>query len=332
MSDEVKTLIEAVLSVYLATSISAILVAVTIAQGTFYYRNYDGDSKLIKYFARKSNFEIVSQCTDTFVKASIPFEYGSRSQNLAHWNYNFFVNPPIRFDHLLVLVLYGELMTKFLGTGIAATAYGPITRSISRAYARGTLITQGIASTSTILCDALISGSLVYFLREKPMNRSIRIGIGKITIYSINIGLITVAVSTITLITWLAAPHPQLTWEIFYYPAAQVYVNSVLVSLNARKEIRAQMIKNYSRPQSSMFMSFNVDVSPSKRGTRPLGHEEADARDARRHPLYQRKAVQPCRGLEFEPEQSRDRVHRRQLSRRGRIPERAGAHPKIPVS
>ncbi|KIJ51954.1 hypothetical protein M422DRAFT_243526 [Sphaerobolus stellatus SS14] len=35
--------------------------------------------------------------------------------------------------------------------------------------------------------------------------------------------------------------------------------------------------------------------------------------------------------LNLSPEQSSDRVHRRQLSRRGRIPERAGAHPKIPV-
>ncbi|KIJ39166.1 hypothetical protein M422DRAFT_32822 [Sphaerobolus stellatus SS14] len=146
-----------------------------------------------------------------------------------------------------------------LGTGIAATAYVPITRSISGVYARGTLITQGVASTSAILCDALISGSLVYFLREKPLNRSMRICIGKMTIYSINIGLITVAVSTITLITWLAAPHPQFTWEIFFFPAAQIYVNSILVSLNARKGIRAQMIRNYSRPHSSMFLSFNID-------------------------------------------------------------------------
>ncbi|KIJ42971.1 hypothetical protein M422DRAFT_31082, partial [Sphaerobolus stellatus SS14] len=86
-----------------------------------------------------------------------------------------------------------------------------------------------------------------------------RIGIGKITIYSINIGLVTVAVTTISLITWLAAPHSQFTWEIFFYPVAPIYVNSVLVSLNTRKEIRAQMIKGYSRPHSSMFMSFNVD-------------------------------------------------------------------------
>ncbi|KIJ23114.1 hypothetical protein M422DRAFT_39775 [Sphaerobolus stellatus SS14] len=55
MSNEVKTLTETALigtalSAYLATSVCAILVAVTIAQGTFYYRNYDGDSKLIKYF------------------------------------------------------------------------------------------------------------------------------------------------------------------------------------------------------------------------------------------------------------------------------------------
>ncbi|KIJ42966.1 hypothetical protein M422DRAFT_253757 [Sphaerobolus stellatus SS14] len=153
---------------------------------------------------------------------------------------------------------------------LAATAYVTITGSVLSVYARGALITQGVASTSTIICDALISGSLVYFLREKPLHRSLRIGIGKITIYSINIGLITVAVSTITVITWLTAPHPQFTWTIFFFPAAQVYVNSVLVSLNARKEIRAQMIIGYSRPHSSMFMSFNVDednpiVEPQKR-------------------------------------------------------------------
>ncbi|KIJ23115.1 hypothetical protein M422DRAFT_39777 [Sphaerobolus stellatus SS14] len=146
-----------------------------------------------------------------------------------------------------------------LGTGIAGTTYIMITRSLSSVYTSETLITQGVASTSTIICDALISGSLVYFLREKPLHRSMRIGIGKITIYSINIGLVTVAVSTIFLITWIVAPHPHFTWEIFFYPAAQIYVNSVLVSLNARKEIRAQMIKGYSRPHSSMFMSFNVD-------------------------------------------------------------------------
>ncbi|KIJ28073.1 hypothetical protein M422DRAFT_270710 [Sphaerobolus stellatus SS14] len=102
--------------------------------------------------------------------------------------------------------------------------------SVSSLYARRTLIAQGVTFASTILCDTLISGSLVYFLREKPLNRSMRIGIGKITIYSINIGLITVGVSTITLITWLAPPHPQFTWEIFFFPAAQIYVISILVS------------------------------------------------------------------------------------------------------
>ncbi|KIJ42972.1 hypothetical protein M422DRAFT_253761 [Sphaerobolus stellatus SS14] len=261
MSDEVKTIIEPALSAYLATSVCATLVAVTIAQGTFYYRNYDGDSKLIKYFAQKSNFEIVSQCTDIFVKASIPFEYVSGHRT---WLAGIMILLSILQLGLiifLVLGLYGELMAKFLGTGIVTTAYVAIMESISSDYARETLITQGIASTSTILCDTLISGSLVYFLREKPLNRSMRIGIGKIIIYSINIGLVTVAIATISLITWLAAPHPQLTWEIFYFPAAQVYANSVLVSLNARKEIHAQMIKNYSRPQSSMFLSFNVDVT-----------------------------------------------------------------------
>ncbi|KIJ42985.1 hypothetical protein M422DRAFT_31096, partial [Sphaerobolus stellatus SS14] len=88
-----------------------------------------------------------------------------------------------------------------LGTGIGQYNNSIITRSISSIYAREALITQSVASTSTIICDALISGSLVYFLREKPFHRSMRIGISKITIYSINIGLVTVAVATIFLIT-----------------------------------------------------------------------------------------------------------------------------------
>ncbi|KIJ39200.1 hypothetical protein M422DRAFT_258090 [Sphaerobolus stellatus SS14] len=270
MSDEVKTLIEIALPVYLATSVCAILVAVTIAQGTSYYRNYDGDSKIIKYFVLSIVILSIVQVGDLFyntyfelITCRLPHNYKKSNAgiliriippSIIHYGLTFLTQC---FYTLRVWFVSGHktwltgiiivLSILQLGTGIAATAYV------------GTLITQGINSTSTILCDALISGSLVYFLREKPLNRSMRIGIGKITIYSINIGLITVAVSTITLITWLAAPHPQLTWEIFYYPAAQVYVNSVLVSLNARKEIRAQMIKNYSRPQSSMFMSFNVD-------------------------------------------------------------------------
>ncbi|KIJ39178.1 hypothetical protein M422DRAFT_258068 [Sphaerobolus stellatus SS14] len=242
MSDEVETLIEFALAVYLATSVCAIFYALRV------------------WFVSGHNTWLAG----IMIVLSI-LQLG--------------------FIIFLVLALYGELMAKFLGTGIgqynfdaisallsglllklhstlAATAYIRITGLISTIYARETLITQGVASTSTIICDALISGSLVYFLREKPFHRSMRIGIGKITIYSINIGLVTVAVTTISLIIWLAAPHPRFTWEIFYYPAAQVYVNSVLVSLNARKRIRAQMIKNYSRPHSSMFMSFNVDGKP----------------------------------------------------------------------
>ncbi|KIJ43934.1 hypothetical protein M422DRAFT_30740, partial [Sphaerobolus stellatus SS14] len=59
MSDELKIFIGSSLSAYLATSICTILVAVTIAQGAFYYRNCDGDSKLMKYFCPYSILSIV---------------------------------------------------------------------------------------------------------------------------------------------------------------------------------------------------------------------------------------------------------------------------------
>ncbi|KIJ42953.1 hypothetical protein M422DRAFT_253744 [Sphaerobolus stellatus SS14] len=258
MSDEVKTLINAALSVYLG----AISVAFPLYQSLML------------------EFSVATSVCVIFYTIRVWFVSGHKT-----WLAGIMIVLSILQLGLiifLVLGLYGELMAKFLGIGIcqynldaipaslsglllklhftlATTAYVTNTESISSVYARESLIAQGVTSTSTILCDALISGSLVYFLREKPLNRSMRIGIGKITMYSINIGLVTVAVASISLITWLAAPHPQFTWEIFYYPAASIYVNSVLVSLNARKEIRAQMIRNYSRPHSSMFMSFNVD-------------------------------------------------------------------------
>ncbi|KIJ42958.1 hypothetical protein M422DRAFT_253750 [Sphaerobolus stellatus SS14] len=225
MSDEVNTLIEpTALSAYLATSACTILVAVTIAQGAFYYRNYDGDSKFIKYFY---GLTFLTQC---FYTLRVWFVSGQKT-----WLTGIIIVLSIlqlstgigQYDlDAIPASLSGLLL--ILHFTLAVTANVTITGS--SVYAREALITQGVTSTSTILCDALISGSLVYFLREKPLNRSMRIGIGKITIYSINIGLITVAVSTITLITWLAAPHPQFTWEIFFYPSAQVYVNSVLVS------------------------------------------------------------------------------------------------------
>ncbi|KIJ42954.1 hypothetical protein M422DRAFT_253745 [Sphaerobolus stellatus SS14] len=258
MSDEVKTLIEPALSLYLG----AISVAFSLYQSLML------------------EFSVATSVCAIFYILRVWFVSGHKT-----WLAGIMIALSILQLGLiifLVLGLYGKLMTKLLGTGIGqysldaipaslsglllklhftltAMAYIIITRSISSVYASETLITQGVAFTSTILCDALISGSLVYFLRKKPLHRSMRMGIGKITVYSINIGLVTVAVSTISLITEFAAPHSQFTWEIFYYPAAPIYVNSVLVSLNARKEIRAQMIKGYSRPHSSMFMSFNVD-------------------------------------------------------------------------
>ncbi|KIJ39196.1 hypothetical protein M422DRAFT_32838 [Sphaerobolus stellatus SS14] len=40
--------------------------AVTIAQGTFYYRNYDGDSKFIKYFVLSIVTLSIIQAGDLF--------------------------------------------------------------------------------------------------------------------------------------------------------------------------------------------------------------------------------------------------------------------------
>ncbi|KIJ39194.1 hypothetical protein M422DRAFT_32836, partial [Sphaerobolus stellatus SS14] len=286
MSDEVKNLIQPALStftaLFLAGSLSAILVAMTIAQGTFYYRNYGGDSKLMKYFILSivtfSSLQTGGLFYDIyfqFITCRLPENFRKLSGILVSVPFYLYLKYGLTFLTqcfyiLRVWFVSGRrswlagilivLSVIQLGTGIGQYIYSTSTGSISSVYAKATIVAQGVASTCTILCDGLVSSSLVYFLRENPiLHQLARIGIGKITIYSINIGLVTVAVAIISLISWIAAPHPQFIWEIFFYPAAQVYVNSVLVSLNGRKDIRAQMITHYSHPHSSMFMSFNID-------------------------------------------------------------------------
>ncbi|KIJ55048.1 hypothetical protein M422DRAFT_241132 [Sphaerobolus stellatus SS14] len=68
--------------------------------------------------------------------------------------------------------------------------------------------------------------------------------------------LITATISSIAfLVTWQALPPSRFIWPIFYIPLASIYVNSLLVSLNAREGLRRQMCVIYT----TKFSMFDVD-------------------------------------------------------------------------
>ncbi|KIJ23557.1 hypothetical protein M422DRAFT_786140 [Sphaerobolus stellatus SS14] len=63
----------------------------------------------------------------------------------------------------------------------------------------------------------------------------------KLVLYSLNVGLVTTAIAVLFLITWLVVSHELILWTAFYYPAGEIYVNSILVSLHTRDSLREQM-------------------------------------------------------------------------------------------
>ncbi|KAF4596907.1 hypothetical protein EYR38_008298 [Pleurotus pulmonarius] len=89
---------------------------------------------------------------------------------------------------------------------------------------------------SRMACDILISISLVYYLSKwrSEIRRTENI-IDGIIVYVVGVGVVTSAFSALVFITWLALPH-QFLFMLFF--SILIYVNSLLVTLNARASLR----------------------------------------------------------------------------------------------
>ncbi|KAF9496300.1 hypothetical protein BDN71DRAFT_775611 [Pleurotus eryngii] len=97
----------------------------------------------------------------------------------------------------------------------------------------------GIQLATSLLCDILITGSLVYFLRQGRSSsfRSTRDVVDTLVLYSINIGLVTSILAIITLFIWFTMPQ-NFIFSTFHIIISKFYINSLLVSLNARRSLR----------------------------------------------------------------------------------------------
>jgi len=140
---------------------------------------------------------------------------------------------------VVVTILFLSL-TQFVG-GFALLSYLAVQNSITAVYSKFNHVSGGIELASSMACDILISGSLVYFLRGRSNTfESTRNAVNKIIIYSVNIGIATNLFALANLITWLVDSNNSFNWAVFHFALGKIYVNSMLVSLNAREGIRAE--------------------------------------------------------------------------------------------
>ncbi|KAL0952501.1 hypothetical protein HGRIS_006764 [Hohenbuehelia grisea] len=102
---------------------------------------------------------------------------------------------------------------------------------------QGLIAAQLIAS---VICDVLISGSMVYLLRLSKHHNSFkrtRSLIDRLITYSLGFGLITSVVSIINSALWLGLPVSNFSWAALHYITGKLYINSYLASLNARTQL-----------------------------------------------------------------------------------------------
>ncbi|KAJ7230127.1 hypothetical protein GGX14DRAFT_692045 [Mycena pura] len=102
----------------------------------------------------------------------------------------------------------------------------------------GWVFTTGLALSATV--DIIITGWLCYFLQKMrrrtsstPMARVMH----TLTLYTLENGMITCITTTASLICWLTM-RTNLVFLGLHFVIGKLYANSLLVSLNTRKELR----------------------------------------------------------------------------------------------
>ncbi|KAH8796177.1 hypothetical protein DL96DRAFT_1644711 [Flagelloscypha sp. PMI_526] len=157
-----------------------------------------------------------------------------------------------------------------LTSGVSLVTYMVTIGNVTAVYSKFNKVAGSVELGSSTLCDIVISATLVWLLRGNKQNsfKRTRNAIDKLVLYSVNIGLLTNLIALVNLVTWLAAPEDNFIFAIFHFSLGKIYVNSMLVSLNARDKIRNEMMTSaYVAP--SMFDVDGVGATAPK--TIPLG-------------------------------------------------------------
>ncbi|KAF9651647.1 hypothetical protein BDM02DRAFT_3267022 [Thelephora ganbajun] len=246
-----------------AVTVCAPLWGINLAQATVYYRTYKTDRPFLKWLVgicvlfNTAQLAVLAYTVYFWlITCRIPPNYlllGTLKRSMVPSYLTYFLTSLVQSFYALrvwhvsekklwvvALILFLSL-TQFVG-GFALCTYLVIQNSITAVYSKFNHVSGGIELASSMVCDILISGSLVYYLRGRTKTfQSTRNAVNKLVLYSVNIGIATNLFALVNLITWLANSETSFTWAVFHFALGKIYVNSMLVSLNAREKIRAEL-------------------------------------------------------------------------------------------
>ncbi|KAJ7896834.1 hypothetical protein B0H13DRAFT_2033366 [Mycena leptocephala] len=267
-----------------SVTVSAPLWGVVVAQANVYYRTYPNDTKALKYLVGICVILTTAQLAVLaytvyfwLITCRLPQNYpslGSVKRSMAPSYLTYFLTMIVQCfyamrvwfvsnkNKYIVSAIIILSIVQMVG-GFALCTNTAITNSLSAVYSRFNHISGSIQLGGSMLCDMLISVSLVYCLRGTSSSfKATRNGINKIILYAINTGIVTNIVALINLVTWLSIPDTNFTWAVFHFSLGKIYVNAMLVSLNARASIR-KMIRPSDSQGLTLSTTFNIDAQRS---------------------------------------------------------------------
>ncbi|KAJ7645010.1 hypothetical protein B0H17DRAFT_458712 [Mycena rosella] len=100
------------------------------------------------------------------------------------------------------------------------------------------VFTTGLSLSASV--DILITACLCYFLqkiRRRTASTTMAHVVDTITLYTLENGSLTCLTTTASLVCWLTMPN-NLVFLGLHFVISKLYANSLLISLNTRKELR----------------------------------------------------------------------------------------------
>jgi len=156
-----------------------------------------------------------------------------------------------RKNKIIPIIIVVLALTE-IGSGIAQTIN--TVKLTSFTQLDGTKAVMTLQSAATLLCDAMITCSLVYTLRNHKGNfRSTDSILNTLMIYAINRGVLTAICAALNLILFLALPG-TFYFFIGLELSGKLYVNSALATLNSRNHITRKSQSNCSLEWGAMQM------------------------------------------------------------------------------
>lgn len=269
---------ELVSPLVIGTMIACPLFGVTVAQAIWYFRNYPQDSNHLKYWIAAvviidgvQTFSVAEATRVVYLRGRLSLDYSHgiildlyvscitvTMVQLAYAYRVWILSGKNRYVTSALAFLTFSQFTSGIGMSILQQINGDVTLLHSAVSdAIGT-----IEFGSTVACDLLISASMAYYLNKHRQRSGIRRTenlLEKLIVYVIGIGLLTSIFAIIVFVTWVALPK-QLIFLTFHSIISKLYVNSLLVTLNARSGFRP---KDTSVSESIGMSVLNTGASTS---------------------------------------------------------------------